>query len=442
MGVAPVNKMLLSMSIPIVISMMIQALYNIVDSIFVAQISENALTAVSLSYPIQNMMASVAVGTGIGINSFLSRSLGEKNFDNANKTVVNGIFLAWMSCAVFMAVGAFGTDVFFRTQTNIQAIVEMGHEYLSIVCFFSFGIFNQIIFERLLVSTGKSFYAMIAQAIGAITNIILDPIMIFGLCNFPKMGVAGAAYATVIGQSTAALVAVYLNLRKNRELKFWEKGFRPNGVIIKKIYAVGLPSILIAVCDSIMNYGINRILISFTATAAAVFGAYYKMHSFVFMPIMGLNSGLVPLLAYNFGAKKKDRVIKTIKLGVMYAVGISLLSIAILQLCPEKLLELFNATGDMLSIGIPALRIISAHYVFTGFCLVFISVFQAFGNGMESLFITASRQLVFLLPIAWLFSLTGNLNNIWLSFPIAECITMVLSSVLMKRVYNERIKAL
>jgi putative MATE family efflux protein len=442
MGVAPVHKLLLSMSIPMVISMLVQALYNVVDSIFVAQISENALTAISLAFPIQSLMIAVGVGTGVGINAFLSRSLGEKNLDNVNKAAVNGIFLAWMSCAVFMVVGIFGSDAFFRTQTDIQEIVEYGQDYLSIICIFSFGMFSQITFERLLISTGKSFYAMISQSVGAVTNIILDPVMIFGLWNFPKMGVAGAALATVIGQSIGALLAVYFNLRKNREIKLWQKRFRPNGVIIKRIYAVGLPSILMASLGSVMTYGINRILISFTATAAAVFGVYFKLQSFVFMPIFGLNNGMVPILAYNFGAKKKDRITKTIELAVMYAVGIMSLGIAVFQFFPDKLLALFNATEDMLSIGVPALRIISIHYVFAGFCVVFISVFQALGNGMESLFIAVARQLILLLPMAWLLSFTGNVNAIWWSFPAAECLTLAFSAILLKRVYNKRIKTI
>jgi putative MATE family efflux protein len=442
MGVTPVHKLLLSMSIPMVISMLVQALYNVVDSIFVAQISENALTAISLAFPIQSLMIAVGVGTGVGINSFLSRSLGEKNFDNANKAAANGIFLAWMSCAVFMAVGFFGAAAFFRTQTDIQEIVGHGRDYLSIICIFSFGMFNQITFERLLVSTGKSFYAMISQSVGAIANIVLDPVMIFGLWHFPKMGVAGAALATVIGQSVGALLAIYFNLRKNREIKFWGKKFRPNSLIIKRIYAVGLPSILMASLGSVMTYGINRILISFTATAAAVFGVYFKLQSFVFMPVFGLNNGMVPILAYNFGARKKDRIIETIKLAVMYAVGVMALGIAGFQFYPDKLLALFNATEDMFLIGIPALRIISIHYAFAGFCIVFISVFQALGNGMESLFIAVARQLILLLPMAWLLSLTGNVNAIWWSFPAAECLTLALSAALMKRVYNKRIKTM
>jgi putative MATE family efflux protein len=300
--------------------------------------------------------------------------------------------------------------------------------------------FNQITFERLLVSTGKSFYAMISQSVGAITNIILDPIMIFGLWGFPKMGVAGAALATVIGQSAGALLALYFNLRKNHDLKLSGKGFRPNGAIIKKIYAVGLPSILMASLGSVMTYGLNRILISFTATAAAVFGVYFKLQSFVFMPIFGLNNGMVPILAYNFGAKKKERIIATIKLAVIYAVGIMSLGIAAFQFFPDKLLLLFSATKEMLAIGVPALRIISIHYVFAGFCIVFISVFQALGNGIESLFIAVARQLILLLPMAWLLSLTGNVNAIWWSFPAAEGVTLALSVVLLKRVYNKRIK--
>ena len=442
MGVMPVHKLLLNMSIPMVISMLVQALYNVVDSIFVAQIHENALTAISLAFPIQILMIAVGVGTSVGLNSFLSRSLGEKNFDYVNQSAVNGIFLAWVNCAVFVAVGALCSTAFFRAQTDIREIVEYGRDYLSIICVFSFGAFNQITFERLLTSTGKSFYAMISQSVGAITNIVLDPVMIFGLWGFPKMGVAGAALATVIGQSVGALLALYFNLQKNHDIKLSVRRFRPNGVIIKKIYAVGLPSILMASLGSVMTYGLNRILISFTATAAAVFGVYFKLQSFVFMPIFGLNNGMVPILAYNFGAKKKERIIATIKLAALYAFGIMALGFVVFQLFPDKLLLLFNATEEMLSIGVPALRIISIHYAFAGFCIVFMSVFQALGNGMESLFIAVARQLLLLLPVAWLLSLTGDVNAIWWSFPSAECATFVLSVVLLKRVYDKRIKAL
>ncbi|MDR1377313.1 MAG: MATE family efflux transporter [Synergistaceae bacterium] len=442
MGVMPVHRLLLSMSVPMVIAMLVQALYNVVDSVFVARLGENALTAVSLAFPVQSLIIGVGVGTGVGINAFLSRSLGEKNFDNVNKAALNGIFLAWVSCGAFMLVGLFGSTAFFLTQTDIPEIVRYGRDYLSVICLFSFAVFSQITLERLLVSTGKTFYSMISQMAGAVTNIILDPIMIFGLLGFPRMEVAGAALATVIGQAVGALVALGFNLRKNREISFSVKGFRPSAEIVKRIYAVGLPSILMASLGSVMVYGLNTILISFTSTAAAVFGVYFKLQSFVFMPIFGLNNGMVPILAYNFGARNKERVVQAIRLGLIYAVGIMSLGTVVFQALPDTLLLLFNATDEMLFLGIPALRIISLHYVFAGFCIVFLSVFQALGNGMESLFVAVSRQLVLLLPITWLLSLTGTVNAIWWAFPVTEFVTLLLCALLMRRVYDKKLRNL
>jgi putative MATE family efflux protein len=424
------------------ISMLVQALYNVVDSIFVAQISENALTAVSMAFPIQNLMIGVGIGTGVGVNSFLSRSLGEKNLGNVNKSAMHGIFLSWISCGVFMMIGLLCSGAFFRAQTDIQEIIDYGQDYLSIVCLLSFGMFNQFIFERLLISTGKTFYTMISQAIGAVTNIILDPIMIFGLLGFPKMGVVGAALATVIGQFAGAFVALYFNLKKNSEIKMSPRGFRPNFSVIKRIYAVGIPSILLGSLGSVLTYGLNVILISFSATAVALFGVYFKLQSFVFMPIFGLNNGMVPILAYNLGARRRGRIIGTIKLCVMYAVGIMILGTALFEIYPRQLLGMFNASPEMISIGVPALRIISIHYIFGAFCMVSLSVFQAFENGIESMIVAVSRQLVLLLPIAWLLSLAGDVNSIWWAFPITEIITLALCVFFMKRVYDQKIKVI
>jgi putative MATE family efflux protein len=440
MGVMPVHRLLLTMSVPMVIAMLVQALYNVVDSIFVAQIGENALTAVSLAFPLQMLIIGVGVGTGVGVNAFLSKSLGEKNFDAVNKSAMNGIFLAWISCGVFMAVGFSVVEAFFLTQTDTREIIEYGRDYLSVICIFSFGVFNQIMFERLLTSTGKTFYSMISQTVGAVTNIVLDPIMIFGLLGFPRMEVAGAALATVIGQTAGACLALYFNLRKNHEIQLSLRGFRPSFEIIRRIYAIGLPSLLMASLGSVMTYGLNGILISFTATAAAVFGVYFKLQSFVFMPIFGLNNAMVPVLAYNFGARKKERIVKTIKLSLMYAIGIMLLGTAVFHLFTNRLLMMFNATPEMLVIGVPALRIISTHFFFAGFCIVSLSVFQALGNGMASLTVAVSRQLILLLPIAWLLSLTGSVNAIWWTFPVTEFVTLLLCAVFMKRIYVEKIR--
>lgn len=440
MGVMSVHRLLLTMSIPMMISMMVQALYNIVDSIFVAMLNENALTAVSLAFPVQNLMIAIGVGTGVGVNAFLSKSLGEKNFEYVNKSAMNGILLVWISSALFMAAGFFFSEAFFRTQTAIEDIVEYGRDYMSIICIFSFAIFNQVTFERLLTSTGKTFYAMISQVSGAITNIILDPIMIFGLLGFPALGVKGAAIATVIGQLVGASLGLFFNLRVNQEIRLSFKGLKPDRAIIGRIYAVGAPSILMAASGSIMVYGVNKILIGFTTTATAVFGVFFKLQSFVFMPVFGLNNAMVPILAYNYGAQKKERITKTIKLGVSYAMGIMLVGLIFFQLIPDKLLLLFNATPEMFSIGVTAFRINSLIFVFAGFCIVFISVFQALGNGMASLCIAVARQILVLVPVAWLLSLSGVLNAVWWAFPIAECVSLILSIFFMKRMYDRKIK--
>jgi putative MATE family efflux protein len=442
MGVMPVRKLLLSMSIPMIISMLVQALYNVVDSIFVARINERALTAVSLAFPIQSLMIGVIVGTGVGVNALLSKSLGEKKLDIVNRSALNGVLLAWMSCAVFMAFGFLAVEPFFAIQTDNAEIAGYGRDYLRVICIVSFGMFNQIMFERLLISTGKTFYSMISQGVGAVTNIILDPIMIFGLLGCPKLGVTGAAVATVTGQTVGALLSLYLNIRFNREIRLSLKGFRPNLGIIRRIYAVGLPSILMGSLGSLMTYGINRLLISFTPTAVAVFGVYFKLQSFIFMPIFGLNNGMVPIIAYNYGARKKERIIETIKLSVTYAVSIMLIGAAVFSLFPGALLSQFNATQDLLAIGIPALRIISVHFLFAGFCIVSLSVFQALGNGMESLIVAVSRQWLLLMPIAWLLSLSGNVNAIWWTFPITELVTLLLCAFFLKRIYDRKIKVM
>lgn len=442
MGVMPIGRLLLSMSIPMMASMLVQALYNVVDSIFVAQINENALTAVSLAFPIQNLMIAFGSGTAVGVNALLSKSLGEKNFKRANQAANNGIFLFFLTFIAFSVYGLLGSRAFFRTQTDIGEIVDYGTDYLFVCTTFSFALFGQIIFERLLQSTGKTFYAMITQATGAIVNIILDPIMIFGLLGIPAMGVKGAAIATVIGQICGMLLAIWFNLRKNHEIRISFRGFRPDLEIIKKIYAVGIPSVLMISIGSIMNYFLNRILLSFTETASAVFGVYFRLQSFVFMPVFGLNQGVIPIVAYNFGARKKERIVKTLRLSIMYAVGIMLTGLAILQLFPREMLMLFNATENMLAIGIPALKTISLSFIFAGFCVVAGGVFQALGNGVLSLAVSVIRQLVVLLPAAYLLSLSGTVTAVWWAFPIAEIASVIFSAIFLKRVYSRQISKL
>ena len=440
MGVVPIRKLLINMSIPMIISMLVQALYNVVDSIFVAKISENALAAVSLSFPVQNMMIAIAVGTGVGINALLSRNLGEKNTEEVNKIANNGILLAVLSFAVFLLFGLTCVKLYFTTQTNNIEIIKHGTAYLMICCTASFGIFGQITFERLLQSTGKTFYTMITQGVGAIINIVLDPILIFGLLGMPKMGVAGAALATVIGQIIALIVAIVLNFKVNHEIQIKIKGFKPNIETIRKIYSIGVPSIVMLSIASITTYSLNNILMKFSVTATAVFGIYFKLQSFAFMPVFGLNNGMVPILAYNYGAKNKDRIMDTIKLSIQIAIGIMIVALAIFQIFPEKLFLLFNASEDMLNVGTSALRIISLSYIFAGFSIVSSSVFQAFGNSMLSLWVSIGRQLVVLVPSAYLLSLTNNVNMVWWAFPIAEVVSLILTIIFLKVIYNKKIK--
>ena len=442
MGTMPVNKLLISMSLPIMISMLVQALYNIVDSIFVAQLSENALTAVSLAFPMQSLMIAAATGIGVGINALLSRSLGEKAFDRANRAAMNGIFVELAACVIFMILGLTITQTFYELQVGKGEITDLGVEYLSIVTVFSLGIFMQITCERLLQATGKTVYTMCTQGLGAIINIIFDPILIFGLCGAPKMGIAGAAVATVLGQFVAAILALILNIKKNREIHITLKGFRPDGHIIRTILAVGIPSMIMQAIGSVMVFCFNKILNGFSSTAVAVFGVYFKLNSFVFMPVFGLNNGMVPIIAYNYGAHSRERMTKTIKYSVCYAVAIMIIGLAVIQIFPDKLLELFNASETMMSMGITALRIISLSFCFAGVCIVFSSVFQALGKGVISMLVSFVRQLVILLPAAYLLSLLGDVNLVWWSFIIAEVITVVFSSFMYMRVYNKIIKPL
>ena len=445
MGTMPVNRLLLSMAIPMMISMLVQALYNVVDSYFVAQISEDALNAVSLAFPVQNLMIAVAVGTGVGINALLSKSLGERRQRRANAAAMNGLFLAVLSCLVFMAIGLTCSRFFFQVQTSQQAIVDYGTEYMTIVCGLSAGLFVQITFDRVLQATGRTFYTMITQAVGASINFIMDPILIFGLFGFPRMEVAGAALATVLGQILAACLSIFFNLTRNHDIQFRFRGFRPDGRIIARIYSVGIPSIIMQSIGSVMVFGMNKILISFTTTATAVFGVYFKLQSFIFMPVFGLNNGMVPIVAFNYGARRPDRIMKTIKLSITYAVCIMLVGLLIFQFAPDVMLNLFRAegdSGDMLTIGVPALRIISLSFLFAGYAIVCSSVFQALGHGVLSLTVSVVRQLVVLLPVGFLLSLTGNLELVWWAFPIAELFSLTLCTVFLRRVYLHEIKPL
>ena len=439
MGVMPLNRLLISMSVPMMISMLVQALYNIVDSMFVAQLSENALTAVSLAFPAQNLMIAVATGTGVGVNAALSRNLGEKNFERANKIADHALFLAALSYVVFALFGLCFARQFFRLQTDIEEIVDLGTTYLRVCTIASFGLFMEITCERLLQSTGKTIYSMYTQGLGAIINIVLDPILIFGYFGAPALGIAGAAGATVIGQIIAFCLGFFFNKTRNHEITISLRDFKPNSEIISHIYAVGIPSIIMASIGSVMTFGMNKILIAFSSTATAVFGIYFKLQSFVFMPVFGLNNGTVPIIAYNYGAGKPDRIMGTLKLAAMYAVTIMLIGLAVVQLIPDKLLMIFSASDTMLSIGIPALRTISLSFLFAGFSIVCSSMFQALGHGMLSLWISVFRQLFVLLPVAFVFAKLGGLHVVWFAFPIAEVFAIIFSAVCLGYVYRKEI---
>ena len=441
MGIMPVPKLLISMSLPMMISMLVQALYNIVDSMFVAQLSEDALTAVSLAFPVQNLMIAVSAGTGVGINSLLSRCLGEKKFDEANAAARNGIFLAILSAIVFGIIGDAGARLLFTLQTDNPVISEYGTQYMVVISTMSIGVFMQVTFERLMQSTGKTIYNMITQGTGAILNIILDPILIFGLFGFPRLEVRGAAIATVIGQIAACLMSFFFNLKKNKEININMRHFRPQRETIAAIYKVGVPSIIMQAISSVMTFGMNKILLMFSSTAAAVFGVYFKLQSFVFMPVFGLNNGMIPIIAYNYGAQNKKRITRTIKLSIIIAVSIMIVGLIVFQVAPGFLLRnLFDASDRMLEIGIPALRIISLSFVFAGYSIVASSVFQALGNGVYSLIVSAARQLFVILPLAYIFSITFGLHMIWWAIPIAEIVSLILCTVLLFRIYRLKIK--
>lgn len=437
MGIMPVPKLIVTMSLPIMASMLVQALYNIVDSVFVAKISENALTAVSMAFPIQNLMIAVATGTAVGVNALLSRNLGAKNFQQVNKIADHAIFLALASYVIFLFVGLFGSEAFFRSQTDIEEIVIYGKEYIEICCCMSFGVFISVFCERMLQATGKTVLSMITQGLGAITNIILDPILIFGLFGFPKMGVAGAALATVIGQIVGAAVGLYLNITKNKEISLNFKGFRPDFSLIRQIYGIGIPSIIMASIGSVMNYGMNRILLGFSSTATAVFGIYYKLQSFIFMPVFGLNNGVIPIVSYNYGAGNKERVKQAIKTSIFIAIAIMVVGLIAFQTLPGMMLKMFDASETMLDIGIPALRVISLSFVFAGYGIACSSVFQALGRATYSMVMSIARQLAVLLPVAYLLSLTGQVGLVWFAFPIAEVVSVIVCACFMGRIHRK-----
>ena len=434
MGVLPVGRLLASMAIPMMISMLVQAMYNVVDSVFVSRISENALNAVSLAFPLQNLMIAVGAGTAVGINALLSRSLGEKKQDMADRAAGTGIFLSLCSAVVFALIGIFLSRPFFMAQAKtVPEIVEMGTAYTRICLGLSVGLFCQFCFERLLQSTGRTMLSMVTQLIGAIINIILDPVFIFGLCGMPKMGVTGAAVATVLGQFVGALLAILLNLKYNPDIRIRLRLIRWDKPVVREIYRVGVPSIVMQSIGSVMTFGMNKILFVFTPTATAVFGAYFKIQSFIFMPVFGLNNGMLPIISYNYGAARMDRVKRTVRLTICTAVCIMTVGFAVFQLAPATLLTLFDASAEMTAIGVPALRIISISFLLAGFCIIAGSVCQAIGNPLYSMMVSICRQLVVLLPAAWLLAQSGRLELVWWSFPIAEIASFTLSAIFLRR---------
>lgn len=433
MGVMSTGKLLFSMAVPMMLSMLVQAFYNIVDSVFVAKLSENALTAVSLAFPLQNLMIAFGAGTAVGINALLSKALGAKKQDEVDRTANVGIFMSLCCSLLFAVIGIFLSRPFFSIQTDIAEIIEHGTAYSSICLGLSVGIFSQFCFERLLQSTGRTFLATVTQLIGAVINIVLDPILIFGYLGFPAMGVKGAAIATVAGQIIAAIVAVIMNIKFNPDIHLRLKDIRWHKETVLGIYKVGFPSIIMQSIGSIMTFGLNNILMSFTKTATAVFGAYFKLQSFIFMPIFGLNNGMVPIVAFNYGAKKPDRVKSTIRITIVSAVAIMLVGLLVFETMPQVLLSFFNASEEMLEIGVPALRIIALAFAFAGFCIIAGSVCQAIGNPFYSLVVSVCRQLVVLLPAAWLLSKTGRLDLVWWAFPIAEICSLTLSAIFLAK---------
>lgn len=442
MGYLPESRLILTMSVPMMLSMMVQALYNVVDSLFVSRISEAALTAVSLAFPLQNLLIAVATGTGVGINALLSKRLGERNQYAVDKAANNGIFLGTITYLLFMIIGIFAVRPFFVAQVGKGAITEYGVQYLSICLQFSFGAVGAITFERLLMSTGKTFYSMVTQMAGAFFNIIFDPILIFGLCGFPALGVPGAAIATVGGQMLAFGLGIYFNLRVNNEIRINMKGFRPDTATIKRIYRVAVPSMIMVSIGSVMVFGLNKILLVFSSTAAAVLGVYFKLQSFIFMPLFGLNNGTVPIIAYNYGAKSPQRILKTIKLCLIYAVCVMFAGFVAVQLFARQILGCFDASENMMNIGIVALKVISIHFVIAGISVILSSVFQALGSAWFSMVISIARQIVVLLPAAYILSIMFGLDAVWWSFPIAEIVSLALTGFFFRKIYREKIKYL
>ena len=438
MGTMPVQKLLITMSLPMVISMFVQAMYNLIDSIFVAQINQDALTAVNMSFPMQSLMIAFQTGLGVGMNAAVSRLLGEKKLKDAGKAAVHGLILTLVNYIIFLIVGLTLLPLFFNVQSKSLAVVNYGVEYLSVICVFSFGLFFQICFERFLQATGKTVYSMIMQGVGAFVNIFLDPVFIFGveMLGIPAMGVRGAAIATVVGQCISCAIGAFLHFKLNHDLKLEFKGFKLDWAMVKRIYAVGIPSIVMSALMSVMTYCMNIILKGYEEAAATAFGVYFKLQSFVIMPVFGMNNGIVPIIAYNYGARKGDRIVKTVKLGVIYATATMLIGLALFQFLPEFFLSFFNPDEELVRVGVPALRTLSFSFIFVGGSIVMTSAFQALGNGVWSLFVFIVRLLVPALPLAAIFGMIGGTSAIWIALPVSDLCGLLLSAVLMRKMYK------
>lgn len=442
MGVMPVGKLLTNMAVPMILSMMVQALYNVVDSVYVSQVSESAVTALSLAFPVQNLQIGFAVGIGVGVNSLLSKSLGEKDQEAANRAAGNGMILMFLVTAAFMLFGIFGARPYYEMQSDVLETVEGGIAYSRICCLFTLGIFMEILGERLLQATGRTVYTMITQSTGAIINIILDPIFIHGWFGLPAMGVAGAAVATVIGQWIAAFMALYFNEKHNPEVQFGRRYAKLEGKTVRQILTVGIPSIVMNGIGSIMNFGMNQILQGFTETATSVFGIYFKLQSFFFMPLFGINNATISIIAYNYGARKPERMVKTLKIACGAALGLMFCGFLVFQTMPDVLLGMFNPSDTFLVIGRACLRGISWSFPVAAVCISLGASFQALGNGMYSTITSLCRQLLVLLPVAYLMSLTGDIHKVWLAYPIAEVVSGGLTAFFFLRIYRQKIRPL
>lgn len=443
MGTLPIGRLLFKIAVPIMLSMLVQALYNVVDSIYVSRLGEDALNAVSLAFPLQNLMIGTGAGTAIGMNALLARSLGAKRQQDLEQGAGMGVLLIFFNAILFAVIGFFLSRPFYLIQTTDAEIIAYGTDYCRICLMCSVGLFGQFCFERMLQATGKTVLSMITQLIGAVINIILDPILIFGMFGMPAMGVSGAAVATVAGQIVAAIVALLINLKLNPEIPIRAREIRWNGRIAKEIYRVGSPTIVMQSTNSVMIFGMNLILISFTQTATAVFGAYFKLQSFVFMPTVGLNNGMVPILSYNYGARNPERVRKTVWLTIGVAIGIMTAGLIVFEAFPAGLLSFFDPSPEMLEIGVPALRHLALQFPLAGFCVICGSTCQSIGKPVHSLISSLCRQLVVLLPAAWLLAQTGHLELVWYSFPIAAFVCVIMNAFFVRhalRIANERMQ--